>query len=130
MATKDPITVTPAAWAHIGRALGGDPSKAFHISVDSRGCAGHKYAYRMIDASDISPRDGVMRSEHGTVVIDGTSIFHLLGSKLDLTAEGLNTRLSWDNPMASGTCGCGDSFSTEGKACSDDHGTDPEAVFQ
>lgn len=125
--SRDPITITDAAKSHISQILAQNPGKCFYIAVDSKGCAGMKYRYDLIETAD--PKDDVISGDWGTVVVDRISVLHLLGSKLDLRAEGLNTQLVWDNPMASSTCGCGESFSIGKGGCRDDSSTNPEAVL-
>jgi iron-sulfur cluster assembly accessory protein len=115
---RDPITVTPAAWQHIGGILSANADQAFRIGVDTKGCAGHKYRYGLIPLLDIPAGADIMVSDSGTILIDRDSLLYLLGSTLDLRSDGISSQLVWDNPMAASTCGCGESFSTPTNGCS------------
>lgn len=115
---RDPITITPAAEHHIGTYLSANPGKMLLIRVNNKGCAGHKYAYELIDADLVGADFDVIERAWGKVAIDKSSILWLLGSTLDLRTDSLGTQLSWNNPLAVGTCGCGDSFSTT-RTCDD-----------
>ena len=127
---RDPITVTDAAAAYLAGLLSGNPGKAFKVSIDSRGCAGHKYRYDLIDSSAIPPNDACLSRTWGMVVIDVSSIMHILGSTLDLSQDLFSSQLVWSNPWAVSACGCGESFSLSKDACDHDHGADTETVLR
>jgi iron-sulfur cluster assembly protein len=117
MHRRNPITVTAAAWQHIGVILTANPGTAFRIGVDTKGCAGHKYRYGLIALADIPQGADTVVGDGGTVLVDRDSLLYLLGSTLDLRTDGISSQLIWDNPMATSTCGCGESFSTPTDGC-------------
>ena len=127
---REPITITDAAAGYLANMLAENPGKAFKVSIDSRGCAGHKYRYDLIDAALLTPNDATLHRDWGTVVIDVSSIMHILGSTLDLSQDLFSSQLVWSNPWAVSACGCGESFSLSKDACDHDHGADTETVLR
>ncbi len=79
------------------------------VSVISGGCSGLSYK---IDFDDESrPNDQVFEDNGEKVVTDLKSMLYLFDTKLDFS-EGLNGKgFFFDNPNASRTCSCGESFS-------------------
>lgn len=45
------------------------------------------------------------------VIVCGHSLLHLLGTAVRWEEDGLGAGLRFDNPNASATCGCGETFS-------------------
>lgn len=87
----------------------GDQSLALRVAVKPGGCSG--YSYEMYFDADIAGDD--ITAEFGTVkvVVDSGSLPMLDGATLDY-AEGLEgAGFAIDNPNATQTCGCGNSFS-------------------
>ena len=107
----EPVTITLAAEEYIGEILAKNPNKAFHISVNSKGCAGFQYNYELIEVTSIDPNDDIIKRDWGTVVIDKASSMYILGSTLNLKEDLWSCELVWFNPLAESTCGCGKSFS-------------------
>ncbi|MGI9602912.1 MAG: iron-sulfur cluster insertion protein ErpA [Acidimicrobiales bacterium] len=82
---------------------------ALRVAVMPGGCSG--YSYDMYFDSDINDDD--VKQEYGdiTVVVDPASAQLLTGATLDYK-DGLNEAgFAINNPNASRTCGCGQSFS-------------------
>lgn len=79
------------------------------VGVKGGGCSGLSY---MMDFDDkIEDTDEVVEVEAGLkVVIDRKSVLYLFGTQLTYS-DGLNGKgFAWENPNASRTCGCGESF--------------------
>lgn len=112
------ITLTLAAEEYIAEILEKHPAKAFHISVDGKGCAGYQYNYELIDIERIDPLDEKIEHDWGTVVVDRTSQMFLIGSTLNLKEDLFSCELVWHNPLAQSSCGCGKSFSLAEESCS------------
>ena len=108
--TKEPVTITTAAKQYISELLKNNPGKHLRVGVDNRGCSGHKYTYDLRDWDQYNTFDEVVNWENGRLVIDGTSIFSLIGSTLDLKTTQFESQLIWANPFAMNLCGCGESF--------------------
>lgn len=128
MPKRDPITVTDAAKSYISSMLTSSPGKALKVSVNTKGCAGHKYEYSLVDLDSIDPRDDQISGDWGSLVLDRSSILYLIGSKLDLAVGSFHVQLTWQNPMATGMCGCGESFSVN-TGCRDEEDTNSKALL-
>lgn len=79
------------------------------VSVVGGGCSGLSYSL----AFDNEMKDGDEKiTENGvSLVVDGKSLLYLAGTVLDFS-DGLNGKgFVFNNPNASRTCGCGESFS-------------------
>ena len=79
------------------------------VSVTSGGCSG--LSYKMDFDNKPATNDEVFIDKGIKIVVDPKSILYLFGTTLDFT-EGLSGKgFYFDNPNASRTCSCGESFS-------------------
>ncbi len=78
------------------------------IGVKGGGCSG--LTYQLGFDGEIKESDSVFEKDGIKVIVDGKSLFYLTGTKLDFS-DGLNGKgFVFNNPNATKTCGCGDSF--------------------
>ena len=111
--TESPISVTERAareFRHILTEKGLPAETAMRLSVKGGGCAGFAY---QIDL-DRNPADefDLESNWHGTrVLVDMKSEFYMQGSVIDFNDSLMERGFKFKNPTASGTCGCGSSFS-------------------
>ncbi|MBI3509555.1 MAG: iron-sulfur cluster assembly accessory protein [Bacteroidetes bacterium] len=86
------------------------PGNSFiRVSVESGGCSG--LSYKLEFDHVIKPNDQVFEDKGIKIVVDKKSFLYLVGTELDYTS-GLNGKgFVFNNPNASRTCGCGESFS-------------------
>jgi len=78
------------------------------VGVKGGGCSGLTYTLGF----DAEAKDGdtVIEQNGVKLYVDGKSLFYLSGTELDFTS-GLNGRgFVFNNPNATKTCGCGESF--------------------
>lgn len=105
------ITLTDTAVAKVAELLEqeGNPELALRVAVRPGGCSG--FSYEMFFDSDIAGDD--VSSEFGSVrvVVDPSSASLLQGATLDFKDGLQGAGFSINNPNASRTCGCGNSFS-------------------
>ena len=83
---------------------------AMRLSVKGGGCSGFEY---QIDLEH-NPADefDIEMDHHGVrVVIDMKSEFYMAGTTIDFNDGLMERGFTFKNPVASGTCGCGSSFS-------------------
>ncbi len=81
---------------------------SLRISIKGGGCSGFTYNLGF----DGDEKDGDTYFKHGefNIVVDGKSLFYLMGMELDFS-DGLNGKgFIFNNPNATKTCGCGESF--------------------
>ena len=78
------------------------------VGVKGGGCSGLTYTLNF----DAQPREGdtIIDQNNVKLYVDGKSLFYLTGTELDFTS-GLNGKgFIFNNPNATKTCGCGESF--------------------
>jgi iron-sulfur cluster assembly protein len=110
MNMRSVVEVTDAAKQHIATILANNTGKHLRVSINDRGCSGHKYQYDLCDWDQRGRFDEVIDWPGGRLVIDSLSVLGLVGSVLDLSQTQFETQLVWQNPMAVNACGCGESF--------------------
>jgi iron-sulfur cluster assembly protein len=111
--TENGITVSEKAKGKVFKLLeeagvGNDPSYFLRVSVVGGGCSG--LSYKMDFDNETKPGDQVFESNGIKVVTDLKSFLYLVGTELDFS-DGLNGKgFYFNNPNASRSCGCGESF--------------------
>jgi iron-sulfur cluster assembly protein len=107
--TSQEISLSAAAARHFAAQLAMRPGTvAVRISVRPAGCSG--YRYNVDHAEAIGAQDAVFESKGIRILVDPASLPYVQGTTLDVVQEGLSRRLRFDNPNATQTCGCGESF--------------------
>lgn len=104
------FSVTPKAVDEIKRLLAEDDIKnAFlRVRIVPGGCSGFSYEMGFDDETEDSDR--MIKSGGVQVAIDELSYTYLDGAVLDFK-DGLNGKgFAIENPNATGSCGCGQSF--------------------
>ena len=105
------VTVTDAAAAKVKSLLKqeGRDDLRLRLSVQPGGCSGLVYQLyfdeRTLDGDAIRDFDGV------EVVVDKMSVPYVDGAKIDFSDTIEKQGFTIDNPNATHTCACGDSFS-------------------
>ena len=78
------------------------------VGVESGGCSG--LSYKMDFTKDRNGEDKMFEDNGVRILVDKKSLLYLLGTTLEYSG-GLNGKgFSFNNPNASRTCGCGESF--------------------
>ena len=111
MTTSESIQLTPTAVQKTEGFLKSKPEhegKALRVYVQGGGCSGFSYGF-MFDA----PREDDIAIDYPSVkvVIDPMSLQYLKGCTVDYTEDFTKSGFVIKNPNATGTCGCGESFS-------------------
>lgn len=106
------ITVTDRAKEKAVELMHKESSSAdafIRVGVDGGGCSG--LTYRLEFDNVMREDDKVFEDKGIKIVCDKKSFLYLIGTELDFT-DGLNGKgFSFNNPNATRTCGCGESFS-------------------
>ena len=79
------------------------------VSVNDGGCSG--FSYKLDFAKEQKPEDVVLEFDDLRVYVDPMSAPYLNGTTIDYEAGLYGGGFKFTNPNASGTCGCGTSFS-------------------
>jgi len=104
------VILTPAAEARIARLMGQAPEGAVGVKLSTprRGCSGLAYSVDYVTEADTF--DERIDTPGGTFFIDGASVLYLVGSTMDWREDDFTAGFVFDNPNATGSCGCGESF--------------------
>jgi iron-sulfur cluster assembly protein len=107
------ITVTDRAVQAIRDSIAGENQSVadsyLRVSVKGGGCSGMMYDLSIETAK--RDDDEILERDDVRIVVDPKSKLFLHGMTLDFTT-GLNGKgFVFSNPNATGTCGCGESFS-------------------
>lgn len=88
------------------------PDDAYlRVGVVSGGCSGLTYDLDFDPNVEVEENDKVFEIDGLKILVDMRSFLYLAGTELDYT-EGLNGQgFHFNNPNASRTCSCGESFS-------------------
>ncbi len=103
------LSITERAARHVQRSLARrGHGIGVRLAVKTSGCSGFAYA---LEYADVAASDDVTFVDHGvTILVDARSLALLDGTELDFVREGLNEGFRFNNPNATATCGCGESF--------------------
>jgi iron-sulfur cluster assembly protein len=104
------ITLTDAANARIADLMGRAPEGAIGVKLSTprRGCSG--LAYSVVYVTEEQPFDEKIVTPGGTFYVDGGSVLYLVGSIMDWREDDFAAGFVFENPNATGSCGCGESF--------------------
>ncbi len=83
-------------------------SAYIRVGVTSGGCSGLSYKMEIVDNEQEG--DKLFEDKGVKILVDKKSLLYLLGTTLEYSG-GLNGKgFAFNNPNASRTCGCGESF--------------------
>lgn len=105
------ITLTDSAAGKVRELLAaeGEPGLALRVAVRPGGCSG--FSYEMFFDGDIEAEDQQMDYDGVRVVVDPASAQMLVGASLDYKDGLQQAGFAINNPNATKSCGCGQSFS-------------------
>lgn len=105
------ITVSDNAKQYIHQLMekeGTNPGSYVRVGVKGGGCSGLQYEMKF--DSEVKENDQVFEDKGLKLVVEMKSLLYLYGTELDYTG-GLNGKgLFFNNPNASRSCACGESF--------------------
>ena len=109
--TTHTITLTEAAAAKVSELIAqeGNPELALRVAVRPGGCSG--FSYEMFFDTDVATDDITADYSGVKVVVDPSSAQLLDGATLDFKDGLQGAGFAIDNPNATRSCGCGQSFS-------------------
>lgn len=105
------ITISDAAKNRLLQLLKKDDrnNSFVRVGVESGGCSGLSYKLDFDDKKNAD--DEVVENNGITLIVNKKSFLYLVGTTLEFS-DGLNGKgFVFNNPNASRTCGCGESFS-------------------
>ena len=104
------ITLTSAAQDLITELMSRAPEGTIGVKLSTprRGCSG--LAYSVDYVSEENALDEKIETPGGTFYVDGGSVLYLIGSVMDWHEDDFAAGFVFENPNATGSCGCGESF--------------------
>ena len=88
--------------------IAADPAYFLRVGVVGGGCSG--LSYKLDFDNEVKPMDQVFEDKGIKIVCDLKSFLYLVNTELDFS-DGLNGKAFYfNNPNASRSCGCGESF--------------------
>ena len=78
------------------------------VFITGGGCSGFSYGFTFDE--DVAADDAVVEREGVTMVVDSLSFQYLSGAEVDYNEDLQGAQFVVQNPNASSTCGCGNSF--------------------
>lgn len=107
--SSTPVSLTQNAADRILFLQNQQSGKLLKVGATSGGCAGYSYSMEWVlqpDDQDILIEDKGVR-----FCVDGASIDLLDGTQIDYTSSLMESKFSFQHNNATGSCGCGTSFS-------------------
>jgi len=112
MRQKGILTLTDAAANRLKQLrLEGDGKNNFRLGVKSRGCNGMSYTLDYADKPD--KFEDVVHDKDVTIFITPQASMSVIGTLMDYHDDKLRSEFIFENPNATATCGCGESFTTD-----------------
>ncbi len=104
------IDITESAQSAIKTAIdgAGRDVAGLRVMVQGGGCAGLKYGMAL--ELEAQPDDAVIEAGEVVVLVDPESQSHLAGTTIDFVSGLEGSGFVFNNPNATGSCGCGKSF--------------------
>ena len=104
------VILTPAAEARVAELMAQAPEGAIGVKLSTprRGCSGLAYSVDYVTAA--VPFDEKIETPGGAFFIDAASVLYLIGSTMDWQEDDFAAGFVFNNPNATGSCGCGESF--------------------
>lgn len=108
--TLPQIGLSDSALAKVRQLLEEEDNTALKLRVfiSGGGCSGFSYGFTFDD--ETAEDDAVFEREGITLLVDALSYEYLLGSQVDYKEDLSGAQFVVNNPNASSTCGCGNSF--------------------
>ncbi len=104
------ITLTSLAATKVQEFLqqNGRPDAGLRVRVVGGGCSGFQYQLALDDVA--AEGDEVFEQEGVKLFVDPRSLLYLDGTEIDFVEDIMGTGFRFNNPNATGSCGCGESF--------------------
>ena len=87
-------------------------NKYIFFGIKGGGCNGFKYILEPInkfDEKNVTFNDDLSNLEV-PIVVCNKSLMYIIGTEIDWKEDYMGSRFVFNNPVASGTCGCGTTF--------------------
>ena len=105
------LTLTQSAIEQVKKLMARDQRQGYglRVAVADGGCSG--YSYKLDFDNQQKPEDLILERNGVKVYVDRASVPYLAGTVIDFATGLYGGGFKFTNPNATGTCGCGTSFS-------------------
>lgn len=110
-APASPVLLTATAATEVRRYIeeqGASEQAGLRVGVLPGGCSGFQYGLNIED--EPGEDDMILESEGIRLFVDPFSLQYLNGTEIDYVSTFQGSGFTFNNPNASGGCGCGSSF--------------------
>ena len=110
--TQDPVTlsISEVAAAKVRELIEDEGNQGLKLRVFVTGGGGSGFSYGFTFDEDSAEDDAAIERDGVTVLVDPMSYPYLAGAQIDYREDLSGAQFVIDNPNASSTCGCGNSF--------------------
>ncbi len=106
------MTLTDSAANHIkglmANAPAGEEFTGLRVGVTASGCSGLSYSLEY--AKEAQPMDVLVEDKGVKVYVDPKAQMYIAGMEMDYFEDKFESGFTFNNPNATGHCGCGKSF--------------------
>ena len=104
------INFTERAAAKVRDLIAGEENAdlKLRVFITGGGCSGFSYGFTFDE--EVAEDDAVVEREGVTMLVDSLSYQYLMGAEVDYKEDLQGAQFVIENPNASATCGCGNSF--------------------
>jgi len=105
------LNITQSAAQRVGQLVEeeGNPNLKLRVYISGGGCSGFRYNLALDEA--VEDDDTIFNIGPAAFVVDPLSAQYMAGAEIDFEDALDGARFIIKNPNATGTCGCGSSFS-------------------
>ena len=103
------LKATTRAIPQLRKALG--DHRALFFGAKGGGCSGFQYFMEPTNRDDATGMDELISVGGVPMVVCGKSMFLIMYTEIDWVEDTMGARFVFDNPNATGGCGCGATFS-------------------
>jgi iron-sulfur cluster insertion protein len=107
---KQIITISKKAGIQLAKIASHSKNNSILFYVKGGGCNGFNYKLKPLN-DEPNKLDEVINYNKINIIIDKSSIIHLIGTNIDWKTDIMGEYFHFENPNALTKCGCGTSFS-------------------
>lgn len=105
------INITDDAKSHLQKTI--KDNQSIMLCVEPSGCSGYSYVMDIIDSNTENYKKKILKKYNFndiSFLISNEDLNYLNNITINYVKEGLNSKITFENPQAVALCGCGTSF--------------------
>eukprot|EP01095_Lingulamoeba_sp_RSL-Kostka_P016936 TRINITY_DN854_c1_g3_i1.p1 TRINITY_DN854_c1_g3~~TRINITY_DN854_c1_g3_i1.p1 ORF type:complete len:128 (+),score=30.04 TRINITY_DN854_c1_g3_i1:63-446(+) len=104
------LALTDSAANQLEKLIKKKNNDGFRLGVETKGCSGLAYTLDYNTPDKNKPFDEVVNEKDIKITIDPNALMYVIGTELDFVKGKYRSEFVFNNPNATGSCGCGESF--------------------